>query len=373
MKKLFGAVAGLAAAGGIGYLVMQDGSAPTNTQTADVQTEQTETVAPRPSAPREAPPTINYDELRKEIRAAVEFTSVTAAYDNPQLAAALNAAQDIAGDDLDNNAFMTATYTITTRHGMVREVDTVAYCSEFVGNRNYLNECAESIGWKLAATNSAYKGPLESHVPTDNPALREHALSSLRWLRTATEGIGTNDNYYVVQDIRDMASTTGLSADAFIPAPEGEEEFADKKERILSAVVTRSVTPAMSDPDTYEELTNAQEVVQDGLRPEGFLNMSFHVATPQGTLENMEVLAYCEEFIGDRDYNDACAERIRMKVAATNSTSAFGLAAHVPTDNRMIRENALVSVEWLRRALDNTGMDNSYYVVRELNTLTGPK
>ena len=374
MKKIFAAAAALTIiGGGAYYLTTQQGNTPANdiTQT-DIGAQ------PQPPAPRQepaAPPAqeLSPEERSAQIRSAVDIKSVTAAYSLPEAAAELNAALEISGDDLDNNGFLALTYTVTTDMGMIREVDALAYCNEFLGSRSYNSECAEEIAWSIARTNSAYNGPLEQHVATDNAELRENALTSVRWLRTAVDSQGNNTNLLLVRDIRDMASVTGLSPDAFIPEPEEEEAFPDKKERILSSVALHSVTPAMSDPDTHAELTAAFEAEPDNLTPSGFLNMSFHVATREGTLENVDILAYCEEFIGNRNYNNECVEAIRLKVAAVNSTAAFGLAAHFPTDNPQIRENALVSVGWLRRALENTSYDNSYYVVRELNTLMGPR
>lgn len=374
MKKIFAAAAALTIiGGGAYYLTTQQGNAPTTDITQTDISAQPQQPAPRqvPAAPqaRELSP----EERSAQIRSAVDIKSVTAAYSMPEAAAELNAALNISGDDLNNDGFLTLTYTVTTDHGMIREVDALAYCNEFIGNRNYNTECAEAIAWNIARTNSAYSGPLEHHIATDNSDLRENALTSVRWLRTALDTQGQNTNLLLVRDIRDIASVTGLSQDAFIPEPEGEEAFPDKKERILSSVALRAVTPAINDPETYAELTQAFEAEPDNLTPSGFLNMSFHIATREGTLENVDILAYCEEFIGNRNYNTECAEAIRLKVAAVNSTAAFGLAAHFPTDNPQIRENALVSVGWLRRALENTSYDNSYYVVRELNTLTGPK
>lgn len=335
-------------------------------------TETTQKAEDRPSLSSVKAPEIDLDEYRENMRAAVTIKSVTPAYDIPSLAAELKAAQQIAGDDLDNDGFLSITHTVKTRHGMVREVDTIAFCNEHIDERNYNDKCADTIGWKLAATNSAYSGLLETYVPTDNATLRETARVDFRWLRTAMDNRGSNDSLYFVRDIRNVQNTTGLTADGYIPAPEGEEVFEDKKERILKAVALNSVSPAMDDPDTYVDLMKAQRTVGDDIDNSGFLNFSFQLATQNGELRHLDVLAYCEDFIGETDYVEKCSDNIKMRLAVNNSTTQSPLEVTVVTDNPVLRPNALVSVEWLRRALD-FDQNVNYHIVRDITTLEGPK
>lgn len=128
----------------------------------------------------------------------VSIPLVTKAYDDPAIRQALETAKTQTNDNLPDGYFLKMEFEVAASEGVTQHVTAVAFCRSASEKpfASYSRECGEAVRVLIAATNHSYKDGLANHVPTDSPAVRSNALSSLAGLRGAASR-GADSGYLV--------------------------------------------------------------------------------------------------------------------------------------------------------------------------------